>query len=97
MGKRAKKGPETLWDKVKKFDSDLAVGINGMTEDELKGRLVSIAEGDRKLEDAKEVDVDLISARENLKTCNETYSRPLKENKLRRRLILETLEGRGKL
>lgn len=97
MAKRKPKGPESLWDKVKKFDEDLATRITVMTDDELVKKLTGYADDDDKIEDAKSKDGDLVSLREQLKTANETYTIPLKENKLRRKLVLQTLKERGKL
>lgn len=94
---RKPKQPKTLWDKVHEFDANFAAEINGMTEAILKARLVTFADEDNRTEDARELDTDLKTIKENLKTANETYSVPLKQNKLRRRLILDTLKGLGKL
>jgi hypothetical protein len=97
MAKRAPKGPETLYDKVKKFDEDLAVGVNAMSSDDLKSKLVGLSRDDSAIEDARELDSDLKSIQEELTTAKQTYSVPLKQNKLRRKLILDTLKGRGAL
>lgn len=97
MARRKIKLPKTLWDKVREFDEDLAVTVNSATDESLKGRLVNLSKEDDGLEDAKSKDSDLISLREQLTTANQTYSVPLKQNKLRRKLILQTLQERGKL
>lgn len=97
MAKKPKKGPETLYDKVKKFDEDLAVRVNVMTDQELLDKLTRYADDDDKIEDAKAQDTDLVSLREQLKTANDTYNVPLKQNKLRRKLVLQSLKERGKL
>lgn len=94
---RPPKGPKSLWDRVNEIDPDFAGSINGMTDEALREKLVTMANEDNKIEQAREVDTDLKSLREQLKTAGETYSVPLKSNKLRRRLTLQTLKERGKL
>jgi hypothetical protein len=98
MARRGRRsGPKTVWDRVKDFDPNFAAEINGLTTEALKTKLVTFADEDDKTEKAREEDPDLKSLREELKTAGETYSVPLKRNKLRRKLVLETLSGRGQL
>lgn len=91
------KAPKTLWDKVREFDENFAVGINSMDDDEMKQKLVSLAGEDDQIEKAREDDTDLASKKEEVKTANETYSVPLKQNRMRRKLVLKTLGERGKM
>jgi hypothetical protein len=95
--RRAPKGPETLYDKVKKFDEELATRVTVLTDDELTKKLTTFADEDDRVEGAREQDTDLAHIRTELKTANETYTVPLKRNKLRRKLVLQTLKERGKL
>lgn len=98
MGKkRAPKGPETLYDKVKAFDEDLATRVYAMTDDDLKNKLVGLSNDDEQIEDAKSKDSDLVSLQNELTTAKQTYSVPLKQNRMRRKLVLQTLKERGKL
>ena len=97
MAKRKPRAKKSLWDKVHDIDPGFATGINTMTDDEIATKLVEMANEDGRIEAAKEDDLDLKRAREELSECNKTYSVPLGNNKLRRKLCLETLQGRGKL
>ena len=92
---RKNKGPETLEDKVRKIDPDLADGVASMSTDELKNRIVKISQVDEQFEAARRDDQDLKSLQEQLNVARETYSVPLKANKLRRKLILSVLKERG--
>ena len=92
---RKSKGPESLEDKVRKIDPDLADGVSSMSTDELKNRIVKISQVDEQFEAARKEDQDLKSLQEQLNTARETYSVPLKANKLRRKLILAVLLERG--
>jgi hypothetical protein len=96
-GKGKAKGPVTLWDKVNKFDTNFAVEIQTMTSEALSAKLVTVANHDEQIESAREADSDLISLAEQLKTAKETYTVPLKENRMRKKLIIEYLRSRGNL
>jgi hypothetical protein len=67
-----------------------------MPVEELNKKLVEMAKYSEELDTAKENDVDLARARETLKTCNETYKAPKKAIRLKTKLIVETLQGRGR-
>lgn len=97
VAKRIKKGPKSLWDKVNEVDHEFAVAANTMTDDQLKQSIVELTNNDEMLLKAKESDMDLIRAREELGECNKTYSVPAKTNRLKKQLAIETLQGRGKL
>jgi hypothetical protein len=94
---RKPKGPMSLWDKVKAVDENFAVGINAMSEKDIREKLVTMANEDNTFEKSREDDSDLRSLREQLKTAGQTYTVPLTNNKLRRRLCLQTLKERGQL
>lgn len=99
MGKRGRKpkAPKTLFDKVKEFDDNFASTVLSATEEDLKSKLLNIAAEDERLGKAKAADPDISSLSGQLKTANQTYSVPLKQNKMRRSLILETLKDRGRI
>jgi hypothetical protein len=94
---KKRKQPKSLWDKVHDFDENFAVAVNTMTDDALKQVLVEMANNDDRIEKARENDDDLKSKKEEAKVAGETYSIPLKQNRLRRKLALDILVGRGKL
>jgi hypothetical protein len=95
--KRTPKAPKTLFDKVKEFDETFATEVATATDDNIKDRLVKLTDDNRKIEDAQFEDSDLASLRAQVKTANETYTVPIKRNKLRMKLLLQTLTERGKL
>lgn len=94
---RKPKAPKTLWDKVKEFDEALATTIYSCTDEELKAKLVGYADETNKVEKAREDDTDLLSLKEQVKTAGETYSIPLKRNRMKVKLVLQVLTERGKL
>lgn len=99
MAKRGRPAgqPKTLWDKVKDIDEDFAVGINGMSDDQLREKLVNFANESMMYEDKKAADKDLKRLTTEKKTASDTYDEPMKAIKLKRRLAIQTLRERGKL
>lgn len=94
---RPSKNPKTVFDKVKDLDPDFAQEVNTMTDTDLKERVIVLTKYSMEIEEAKKEDQDLASLKEQLKTANQTYTEPLKANKLKRQLILDVLKNRGKL
>jgi hypothetical protein len=90
------KKTKTLFDKVNEVDSTFAEEAYSLTEDQLKDKLVLMAKYDTEIEQAKKDDTDLAALREQLGVANETYSGPLKANRLKRRFVFEILANRGK-
>jgi len=95
MAKKAKKGPKSLFDKVNEIDPSFAEEVYALREDQLKEKLVTMARHDTEVEEARKNDTDLQSLREQVKIASQTYSEPLKANKLKRKLIFEVLATRG--
>lgn len=91
-----KKGPKTLFDKVKEIDPYFIEEVYKDTDNKLNDRLSTIAKEMTTQEDARDADPDLKSLREQLKTAGETYSKPLNALKLKRKLIYKILVERGK-
>jgi len=91
------KNSKTTFDKVKDLDPDFAQEVNTMTDSDLKERVIVLTKYSMEIEEAKKEDQDLASLKEQLKTTNQTYTEPLKANKLKRQLILDVLKSRGKL
>jgi hypothetical protein len=94
---KKQKTPQSLIDKVRQFDGEFADGVQTYTDDELKNKMVSFEQATQELEEAKKNDPDLTHLREQLATANETYTEGAKRNKMRKKLILQVLESRGKL
>lgn len=95
MAKKVKKGPKSLFDKVNEVDPSFAEEVYALREDQLKEKLVTMARHDTEVEEARKNDTDLQSLREQVKVAGQTYSEPLKANKLKRKLIFEVLSTRG--
>ena len=91
------KNPKTVFDKVKDLDPDFAQEVNTMTDTDLKEKVIVLTKYSMEIEEARKEDQDLASLKEQLKTANQTYTEPLKANKLKRQLILDVLKNRGKL
>ena len=97
MAKKSKKGPKSIFDKVNEIDPAFAEEVYALREDQLKDKLVTMAKHDTEIEEARKNDTDLLSLREQVKVANQTYSEPLKANKLKRKLIFDVLSTRGTL
>ncbi|NBP13503.1 hypothetical protein EBU95_03775 [bacterium] len=94
---RTPKGKKTVFDKVKDLDPSFAEEVSTMTDLDLKEKVVTLTKYSMEIEEARQDDQDLASLKEQLKVANQTYSEPLKANKLKRQLILDVLKSRGKL
>jgi hypothetical protein len=96
VARRSRKGPMTLWDKVKKIDAEFAEGVYSLSDDQLNNKLIDIAKQSTLNENEMAKDTDLKSLREQAKVAAETYTIPLKALKMKRQLIYKVLEERGK-
>ena len=96
MARGRKPGKKDLVTQVRDLDAEFADAVPSMSVDELNKKLADMAKYDEELNQAKELDTDLARAREQLKVCNETYKTPKKAIKLKTKLIVETLQGRGR-
>ena len=94
---RQSKTPKTAYDRVKELDPSFAEEVNTMTDSDLKEKVVVLTKYSMEIEEARKDDQDLASLKEQVKVANQTYSEPLKANKLKRQLILDVLKSRGKL
>lgn len=94
---RQSKTPKTAYDRVKELDPNFAEEVNTMTDSDLKEKVVVLTKYSMEIEEARKDDQDLASLKEQVKVANQTYSEPLKANKLKRQLILDVLKSRGKL
>jgi ABC-type Fe3+-hydroxamate transport system substrate-binding protein len=98
MGRKGgRKGPATLFDKVKALDPDFVETIYSATDEKLNEKLAGLAKTATTFENARDNDHDLKSLREQLKEAGKTYSEPLTACKLKRKLIYKILEERGKV
>jgi hypothetical protein len=97
MAKKARKGPKTLFDKVKEADPYFVQEVYSMTDEKLDEKLSEMAKQVTQNENARDADDDIKKLREQLKTANQTYSVPINTLKLKRKLIYKILEERGKV
>ena len=91
------KAKKTVLDKVKDLDPTFATEVFTMPDGDLKEKIVTLTKYSMDIEEARGEDVDLATLKEQLKTCNQTYTEPLKANKLKRQLIVDVLKNRGNL
>lgn len=96
-GKGKGKKPLTLEDKVRALDESFADSVNTMTEVQLKDRLVDLTNEKVRIDAAKTRDDDLKRLQQEVKEANKTYSEPLNGIKLKTKLLIKILQGRGKL
>jgi hypothetical protein len=97
MGKQVKRQKKTLEDKIRDYDSSFVDEVLAASDDSLKDRLMRLAAADENLEVARGDDEDLKSKKAEYDTAAETYSVPIKANKLKRKLIIQILSRRGKV
>ncbi|MGH7241363.1 MAG: hypothetical protein ACREGB_03650 [Candidatus Saccharimonadales bacterium] len=96
-GRRAFKGPKTLWDKVNELDPRFATEVNSMADEALHKKIVDHTQLASEYEATKAKDDDLKSKQNAAREAAKTYSEPLKAIKLKNRLIIQTLKERGKM
>jgi hypothetical protein len=97
MARKARKGPKTLFDKVKEIDEGFTDSIYSATDEKLNERLAQLAKTATTFENEREKDQDLKSLKAQATEMGKTYSIPLTACRLKRKLIYEILEGRGKV
>ena len=96
MAKKAKKGPKSLFDKVKDLDPNFIDEVYTQSPDQLKDRVLQLSKDEEEIELARSNDSEIPVLKEQLKTAGETYGLPLKAIKMKRKLIIEILGERGK-
>ena len=98
MGKgKGRKGPPTLFDKVKAIDPYFCEEVYAMVDDRLNAKLAELAKTVTVNENERDKDEDIKKLRAQLTEANKTYSVPLTACKLKRKLIYKILEERGKV
>lgn len=88
---------KTLEEKVADMcGSEVAEGIIGMAEDELKAKLVALDLHEKETEDARADDEAIKDLKEELSQAEGPYKDTLKGIKLQRKLCVTRLEEQGK-
>lgn len=96
MARKSRRGPPSLFDKVKKVDPDFPEGLFSATDEKLNEKLVQIAKEQTNVEEEKALDMDLKSLQEQAKVAGETYKTRLTACKLKRQFVYGILKERGK-
>jgi hypothetical protein len=89
--------PKPLIEQVRDVDMTLADSVYTMTDEELKSKVVTIANEDAQIVKTRKEDSDLKSLNSQVSEAKKSYSVPLKNNDLKRQLCLQVLTERGKL
>lgn len=97
MAKKAKKGPKTLFDKVKDLDPTFVEEVYMLKNEQLNDKIAGMAKDRTLLEVSQSKDSDIKSLKEQLKTANETYTLPIKAIKMKTKLIYKILQERGEV
>jgi hypothetical protein len=93
---RKTRSKKTLADKVRDLAPEFADAALIMSDDQLKDKLVEMAKYDEELEEAKKNDLDLQEKKAVYDAAKESYTEPLKANRIKRKFILEILANRHK-
>jgi hypothetical protein len=97
MAKKAKKGPKTLFDKVKELDPTFVEEVYMLKNEQLNDKIADMAKQRTLLEVTQSKDEDIKSLKEQLKVANETYTLPVKAIKMKTKLIYKILQERGEV
>jgi hypothetical protein len=93
---RKAKGPKSAFDQIKEIAPEWADNVLTLKDEELKNMLARLELECKQIEEAKKADPDLPTMTEQLKALRETYTVPLKTNRLKQRIAAVLLEERGK-
>lgn len=93
-GKRGRP-KKSLRDKLKDIDPYFLDEVDGMPKDQVEAKVVSLTKYREEVETAQKADEDLKSARAKVKTINETYTVPLRANKMKLQYLLQRLAEQG--
>jgi hypothetical protein len=91
----AKKGrkSKSLVEKIQEFDPYFVDEVSSFPVDKLKQKVIDLYSHRNAIEVTQKEDVDLLSAKEKVRVINETYSSPLKANKMKLQYLLQLLQG----
>lgn len=94
--KRGRKA-KSNFDKLKELDPMFLESVDGLSDTEsLKTKIIDLTKYQIELLVAKKDDIDLQRIAEQKKVAEETYSIPLKGNKLKIGYLVELLQSKGK-
>lgn len=84
-------------DKFKNLSDDFKTAVAESSPEEIYKRVTELASQVEELATAKELDSDLLSAKEQYDVCNAPYKEQTKDLKLRVKYALRVLGDKGKL
>lgn len=93
-GKRGRP-KKCLKDKLNDLDPHFVAEVDSYTSDRVKQKIVDLSKYRETVETSQKEDPDLQSARDQVKVLNETYTIPLKANKLKMQYLLQKLSEQG--
>jgi hypothetical protein len=96
MARKARKGPESLFDKIKKIDKDFPEGLYSATEEVLNQKLVELAKQQTAVEEEKAGDTDLKSLQAQATFAGAGYKERTEACKLKRRFVYGIFKDRGR-
>ena len=95
LPQKGQKKDKSTRGKLKELDPNFIEEVDGLDSDKLKAKIVEIAKGAEDIKKAREDDLDLERAKEQMKVLTETYSVPLKATSLKTKYLVELLKEKG--
>lgn len=96
MARRSRRGPKSLFDKIKEIDAEFPEGLISATDDVLNQKLAGLAKEQTAIEEERAADTDLKSLQEQAKHAASGYNERTQAVKLKRRYVYGILKERGK-
>ncbi len=97
MARRARRGPKSLFDKIKEIDAEFPEGLISATDEVLNSKLAGLAKEQTAIEEERSADTDLKSLQEQAKHAASGYNERTTAVKLKRRYVYSILKERGKV
>lgn len=97
MARRARRGPKSLFDKIKEIDAEWPEGLVSATDETLNAKLSELAKSQTQIEEERAADTDLKALQEQAKHAASGYNERTTACKLKRRYIYGLLKERGKV
>lgn len=96
MARRSRRGPKSLFDKIKEIDAEFPEGLISATDEVLNTKLAELAKQQTSIEEERAADTDLKSLQEQAKHAASGYNERTQACKLKRRYVYGILKERGK-
>lgn len=92
---RPKKAPKTLADQVKESNPEFFDTVQGLSVDDLNGRLASLAKDAETVEDTKENDEDLKQAKAEASELAAPYRDAKKAIRMKSKYVISLIKDKG--